>query len=201
MSNISFVRTYYDYDTNCSKLYEEFYQTNGKRDGEYKRYSENNELEIICTYIDNKIEGKCTKYYYNYPIYKEVCNFKNNKMEGEYISYFHNGKIAMICNYKDDKLEGKCTFYYKNGNIEISCNYVDNKLDGEYISYYNGDINGKKQMIANYINDNRAGKCIYYHQNGIISIIYNYIRDANNDGKIDGEIIKFDENGNLMGKI
>ncbi len=118
--NNNLVKTYYDYDNDSSKLFEEFYQINGKR------------------------EGKCTKYYYNYEIDKEVCNFKDDKKEGEYISYFKNGKIAMVCNFSNDNLEGKCIYYFQNGTISMFCNYFNGTIVGEIIKF---DENGNLKKL------------------------------------------------------
>jgi antitoxin component YwqK of YwqJK toxin-antitoxin module len=53
MSNIGVIKIYYDVSSNYVK--EEYFQINGKKEGEYKYYYDNGQLKEISTYIDNKI--------------------------------------------------------------------------------------------------------------------------------------------------
>ena len=50
------VRTYHDDEK--TKLREEYYEINGKKEGLYKKYYYNGQLEVICNYTDDKINGK-----------------------------------------------------------------------------------------------------------------------------------------------
>ena len=43
-------RTYYK----TGELKSECFEINGKKNGEYKRYHQNGQLNIICSYIDGK---------------------------------------------------------------------------------------------------------------------------------------------------
>ena len=54
------VRRYYDKEK--TKLYEEYYEVNGKKEGEYKQYWDNERLYNICNYIDGKINGEYKLY-------------------------------------------------------------------------------------------------------------------------------------------
>ncbi len=44
-----------------------------------------------------------------------ICNYKNNKIEGEYKSYYDNGQLYIICNYKNNQKEGEYKSYHRNG--------------------------------------------------------------------------------------
>jgi len=59
------VRTYHDFKK--IKLKEEYYEINGKKEGEYKKYHENGcgQLYIICNYIDDKLNGEYKSYLKN----------------------------------------------------------------------------------------------------------------------------------------
>ena len=72
------VRTYYDKEQ--TKLDEEYYEINGKKEGEYKEYYMNGNLKVICNYINNKLNGK-------------------------YKLYHYNGYLDLICNYVDGKIQ------------------------------------------------------------------------------------------------
>jgi hypothetical protein len=50
------VRTYHDVEKTIFK--EEYYEIDGKKEGDYKLYDENGQLIGICNYINGNIEGK-----------------------------------------------------------------------------------------------------------------------------------------------
>ncbi len=85
----------------------------GKEDkqGEWKFYDHNGNLESVSSYEDGKSQGESKK-------------------------YFSNGKVEKIFQYKDDKLEGYYVEYYKNGNIYMHGNYQKDNQEGPWITYY-----------------------------------------------------------------
>jgi len=50
---MSFIRIYF---TN-GNLFQEYYELNGKEEGEYKLYYSNGQLWIICNYVNGMREG------------------------------------------------------------------------------------------------------------------------------------------------
>ena len=70
--------------------------------GEYKSYHPNGQLNIICTYIDDK-------------------------QNGEYKSHWDNGQLWGNAFYIDDKRNGEYKVYNKNGSLYLICSYVDDK--------------------------------------------------------------------------
>jgi antitoxin component YwqK of YwqJK toxin-antitoxin module len=73
------IRNYYPGDN--GNLFEEYFQLNGKKEGEYKSYYDNGRLYIICNYI-------------------------NGLKEGEYKQYYSNGNLWTVHHYLSDKKEG-----------------------------------------------------------------------------------------------
>ncbi len=55
------IRTFYDKEE--TKLKEEYFVVNRKREGIYKGYYENGQLKEICNYINNKLNGICREYH------------------------------------------------------------------------------------------------------------------------------------------
>ncbi len=99
------VRTYHNNQT----LDEEYYEINGKKEGEYKQYyitfqNSISQIERICYYI-------------------------NDKKNGEYKSYYMNGLLKRIFYYIDDKLNGEYKTYYKNGQFTFFNNFVIKKVN------------------------------------------------------------------------
>jgi antitoxin component YwqK of YwqJK toxin-antitoxin module len=72
-NNVDFcgvVRTYYD-DAK-TKLYEEYFKMNGKKEGIYKSYWNNGQLWEEVNYIDGKMNGIYKRYHYNGQLWEEV---------------------------------------------------------------------------------------------------------------------------------
>ena len=55
------IRTYYS--GNNGNLMEEYFQSNGKKEGEYKRYHQNGQLWEICNYVNDKRDGDYKTYH------------------------------------------------------------------------------------------------------------------------------------------
>jgi len=68
------VRTYYDNEQ--TKLKEEYYEINGKKEGIYKEYYNNGQLNVVCNYIDDKLNGEYKIYLCDGQLY-EICNCVN----------------------------------------------------------------------------------------------------------------------------
>ena len=64
------IRTYYDKEQ--TKLKTEYFQLNGKRNGIYKSYHSNGQLESEVNYIDGKENGIHKSYYKNGQLREEV---------------------------------------------------------------------------------------------------------------------------------
>ena len=60
-------RTYYKNGT----LSSEYFEINGKKEGEFKSYYENGQLGTICMYIDGQL--------------RSICSYIDNKITGKYI--------------------------------------------------------------------------------------------------------------------
>ncbi len=85
------VRRYYDMEQ--TKLKEEYYEIDGKKEGVYKSYFENGNIDIICNYIDGKLNGEYKSYHMNGQL-----NFINNKVikKSKLLSNNKNNKVIFI---------------------------------------------------------------------------------------------------------
>ena len=133
------VKTYYDKEE--TKLKEEYFLVNGKKEGIKKLY-----------YIgEGNINGKLSS----------IVNYINNYMDGEFKAYYSNGMIEMIANYNNGIMIGEYKTYYKieseydefqseqNESLKYYCKDVNAK-NREEIEYYNS---GKIKKICKYVND------------------------------------------------
>jgi antitoxin component YwqK of YwqJK toxin-antitoxin module len=64
------VRNYYS--ENKENLYEEYFQSNGKKEGEYKSYYKNGQLWRVCNYINGLVEGEYKEYFTTGHLYRHL---------------------------------------------------------------------------------------------------------------------------------
>jgi antitoxin component YwqK of YwqJK toxin-antitoxin module len=94
------IKTYWNKEK--TKLKEEYYVNNGKKDGIYKKYNYQGKLSFEVSYISGKMNG----------IYKS----------------YKNGNLSYEVNYRDDVLHGTHIDYNENGNI-IEIKYYENGVE------------------------------------------------------------------------
>ena len=131
-----------------------------------REYYDTGELLSEVFVINGKKEGKCKIYYANGNI-NVICHYVNNKLNGVYINYFMNipGQIYDICYFLDDIKQGECKRYYDNGQLLEIYYCVNNERHGEYISYYR---DGTRLLNMNYTNGRKNG--LYQNYNAIDDI-------------------------------
>ncbi len=101
MSETGYIRTYYVPEQ--TKLDEEYFMLNGKKEGEYKRYYKNGQLQLIGTYINGNEEGEEKWFYKNGQLWI-ICNYINHILEGEYKEYHESGELEKIYIYGNGKI-------------------------------------------------------------------------------------------------
>jgi antitoxin component YwqK of YwqJK toxin-antitoxin module len=103
----------------------------GKKNGEFKTYFKNGNLEMVGQIKDNLNQGKWTYYY------------KSGQIESEGI-------------FKDDLPDGNCRWFYENGNLREEGNYVKGNREGRWIMYdEKGKIKEKKTLEKNRVIDKK----------------------------------------------
>jgi antitoxin component YwqK of YwqJK toxin-antitoxin module len=102
MSETGVIRTYYDNEK--TKLHEEYFEVNGKKEGIYKQYWKNGNLKEICNYINGEMNGIYKLYYETGPLFR-ICNYINYKKNGIYKTYCYNGQLISEVNYVDDEID------------------------------------------------------------------------------------------------
>ena len=90
-------RTYF----RSGELFSEWYEINGKIEGEFKYYYANGQLEEIEQYIDGKLNGESKSYYPNGKLYI-IETFMEDKKNGEYKEYDYEGNLVKSCMYEND---------------------------------------------------------------------------------------------------
>ena len=166
------VRIYYDDEH--TKLDEEYFQVNGKKEGEYKSYYENGYLCWICTYINDKEEGEYKEYYDTGEI-SFICYYVDGNENGEYKCYYKNG-----CELSEDNSKRKNLLKtYSYGQLYKTCFYIDDKDNGEYKEYW---ANGQLGLIYSCIDGTMYGE--YKRFNELGEIIVSFCFDDKKNSKI-----------------
>ena len=79
MSNTGVIREYYNDEKTLLK--EEYFQVNGKKEGEFKCYYPSGELYHIINYVNDKKEGESKSFHENGQL-ASIFYYINNKKEG-----------------------------------------------------------------------------------------------------------------------
>jgi antitoxin component YwqK of YwqJK toxin-antitoxin module len=117
-------------------IIEEGYVSNGKRNGTWMTYWENENagrIKTIASYSDGLLNGPYLEFSNRSQIEKEV-NYANNKYNGRFAQYKF-GRVEKEINYKDNVLDGKSIDYNTKGNKQKEVNYKNGKLDGKWITF------------------------------------------------------------------
>ncbi len=96
-----------------------------RRQSDFYTYYPNGALFMSASYLNNKLEGKCTLYYEN-GIKSSVSNYKNGKIEGAYYGYSRNGNLVIYEEIKDLKVHGLSKRWCVNGCCNIHLTYENN---------------------------------------------------------------------------
>lgn len=110
-----------------NQICQDYYNINEKKEGVYKLYHTNGNINIECEYKDGMNDGECKEWYENGQI-SSKCSYINGKIEGEYIAWYKNGNKAEASSYLNGKRQGK-----------LECWTENKEFYGEY-EYKNGVI-------------------------------------------------------------
>ncbi len=122
---------------NGSKAADGAYNSETKRHGEWKMYSESGRLLEIINYVNGVADGNVKMYYPDTDRIVLDCMYANGKRNGYYKYYYENGNIHEDGAYKDNTKHGYWKIYTPDGNIEEEGEYVNGYREGEWKDYRN----------------------------------------------------------------
>jgi len=94
------VTTFYDRENTI--LHRRFYiDEEHKKQGEYKEWYMNGQLNLHCSFKDGLLDGEYKKLYSNGKLSNHYF-YKNGKLYGEYESWYENGPLRIHSFYKDN---------------------------------------------------------------------------------------------------
>ncbi|WP_010665580.1 toxin-antitoxin system YwqK family antitoxin [Marinilabilia salmonicolor] len=124
---------------------------------------------------------------------KETGTYEKGQRTGLWKSFYKNGTLKHEITYDKGMARGPAKFYYRDGQLWEEGYWDIDHWKGTYILYH---ANGQKFYEWNY-NDAgaRSGEQKYFHANGEVQYTGNW-----KNGNIDGEILVFNNRGELQEK-
>jgi len=130
--------------------------------GTFKYWYENGQCQLVCSYLNNKLEGEYFEYYDNGKP-KNKSNYKNGLLEETEESWSSEGFLAKVVEYRDGVKHGRFLTYYNNGQLIRKDIYRNNEFikgncytregkDTSYFDYFimpkfKGGLEGFKKFI------------------------------------------------------
>ncbi|GHN00827.1 hypothetical protein WSM22_23160 [Cytophagales bacterium WSM2-2] len=156
-------------DPLTGKLVERFQYTetsNGSqlKDGFYKRWYSNGQLNIDGTYERNRRVGEW-KIYNDDGSLQELAHLVNDSLEGKVERFFKSGKKQSEAVYSKNNRNGPVSVWLENGQISEQFSTKDDQKDGPSILFY---PNGKKRIEAEFTNGEYNGPYTEYFENGTL---------------------------------
>ena len=90
-----------------------------QKQGEYKSYHHNGDLQCHCHYVNGDRHGEFKEYYHTGNL-RIQCHYINDNLHGEYKEYYQNGNLY------------HATFHYQGKDLHVNPNTLTQK-DKTYI--------------------------------------------------------------------
>jgi uncharacterized protein len=154
--------------------------------GKAEYFSESGDLQLVCTYRDNLLEGPLIRYY-PHNRKKEEQRYSRGKPDGLSTVWYEDGGKLSETTYSNGVLSGPYREYHPNQRIRIEGQYLDGFFSGRWLySDFNGDIIGEGQFIHG------TGKQRAFFSDGTVKHEVHY-----KDNLKDGEEIEYDAGGKI----
>jgi antitoxin component YwqK of YwqJK toxin-antitoxin module len=104
----------------------------GNKQGEFKSWYSNGQLDIHCFYVDGNRHGEYKSWYSNGQQWAH-CYYVDGNIHGECKEWYSNGQLRWHYYYEDGNRHGEFKWWYPNGKLWEHCLYVD---DTEVIDFH-----------------------------------------------------------------
>ncbi len=116
-------------------LAEEVMYTDGKKSGQYIKWSKAALKQEEGAYLDDERHGKTIWYYEDGNKPATEYNYVKGSLEGEAIAYHLNGKVSEKGMYKNNNKTGEWKEYYDNGKVKAEGKYENDLKEGVWKQY------------------------------------------------------------------
>ena len=140
-------------------------------DCDYIEYHPEGEKSIVGQYKNGKKEGEWKSYYQDDKILSED-NYIRDLKDGICITFHKNGQLKEKSNYIRGLKDGICNTFHNNGELETKYDYNRGRIkDGIYEEFH---PNGEIRIKGTYLNGEKEGPFTYYGPNGDIHVVENF---------------------------
>lgn len=124
----------------------------------------------------------------------EEAEFVDGALEGTRKRYYPDGTLQAEETLRAGQLHGPYRSYYPDGTLETESEYVEHDIEGTLTGYYRDGARKEEVTMAG---SRAVGPFREWHPNGALKAEGQYVRD----GKEDGELLLYDEAGELERKM
>lgn len=169
------------------------------KDGFYKRWFPNGQIELNGFYKNNLRDGEWKVYNKKGQIIGEFTSV-NGELEGLQVEYYDNGNKKIEKLYSKGKVNGLVQEWHETGELNREYSKINGIANGELKTFHK---NGNKAYIVNYKDGNKDGKSFSYDENGNIEEyrLYNNGKDLSFVGKwkiADEHFVEFFDNDKVI---
>lgn len=162
----------------------------GKRQGQYMRYSPDGTMEVSCNYLDGKLDGPAIYYYPDGKSISKTATYKDGVLYGRENLYYPDGTL-------------KTTFVNDSGKVsEVTCYYADgtqafhHSLHSDGIRHDSRYYYESGKLREEIRNTGNISHFVAYYENGNI-----WKEGSFMDGAMLGTWRFYDESGKLVREI
>lgn len=135
------------------------------------KYSSGNSILEEGYLVDGKRNGMWMTYHDDNHRIKTITHYINNELNGPFMEFNNRGQIESKAGYLNGQYHGKMA-KYKFGRPTVETDYKNGEIDGKHIEYFN---NGKKQKQVEFKNGKQDGKLTYYDEEENVTLEYTYV--------------------------
>lgn len=174
-----------------------FLTSNGKLEGEYQKYYDEDRLFAEMYYHKEKLHGPVTFYHKNGAVLAKSW-FVYGVQQGKNWQYYPSGQLSSLQGYKDGLAEGEQTYFYEDGTLKSHLHFSKGLYHGQVLLYYSngqikrelhfkeGKLHGLERHWApsgillwevHYEEGKPVGEAKLWHSNGQLARSYVYFED------------------------
>ena len=127
-------------------------------------------VQAVENYQYGVKDGEWKFYFLNKQLEKQFF-FKNGLLDGPYVEYYRNGKKKEEGNFSFDLRSGKWLTFWEEGGLESIGDYRRDQRTGIWKFF---SKSGTLRSEGPYLNDQRNGQWIYYFEDGALSAVGSY---------------------------
>ena len=122
------------------KPFESILFKDGKKNGDYSRYSDSGQIEESGVYKDGVLDGEAVQFFADGKP-RVVRQYNGGEKSGLEAERYQSGQARALTMWKEDKLDGKAEFFFESGKPLCKVTYASNKRNGPMKCFYqNGNL-------------------------------------------------------------